>query len=128
MSDLRLEEVLTALDDLPPVLELKEVAQVTALSSATIRRRVQLGELSAMRTCSGRGGRLRFMKGDKTASVLTVDGSLRAKDLAQLRDMLTNGQLKPTIDRTFGLDDTAEAIRYVEQGHVKGKVVITAAP
>jgi len=72
-------------------------------------------------------GRFTFMFGNKTASVLTIDGSLRAKDLAQLRDMLTSGELKPVIDRTFGLDDTAEAIRYVEKGHVRGKVVITVA-
>ena len=72
-------------------------------------------------------GRLTFMLGDKTSRVLTIDGSLRAKDLAQLRDMLTSGELKPVIDRTFSLDDTAEAIRYVEKGHVRGKVVITAA-
>ena len=72
-------------------------------------------------------GRLKFMLGDKTSSVLTVDGSLRAKDLAQLRDMLTSGELKPVIDRTFGLDETAEAIRYVEKGHVRGKVVIKIA-
>ena len=72
-------------------------------------------------------GRLTFMLGNKTSSVLTIDGSLRAKDLAQLRDMLTSGELKPVIDRTFGLNDTAEAIRYVEKGHVRGKVVITVA-
>ena len=72
-------------------------------------------------------GRLTFMFGDKTSRVLTLDGSLRARDLAQLRDMLTSGELKPVIDRTFGLDDTAEAIRYVEKGHVRGKVVITVA-
>ena len=71
--------------------------------------------------------RITFMFSDKTSSVLTIDGSLRAKDLAQLRDMLISGELKPVIDRTFSLDDTAEAIRYVEEGHVRGKVVVTVA-
>ena len=70
-------------------------------------------------------GPFKFMFGDKTSGALTIDASLRAKDLAQLRDMLASGQLKPVIDRTFALDDTAEAIRYVEQHHVRGKVVIT---
>ncbi len=70
-------------------------------------------------------GPFKFMFGDKTLGALTIDASLRAKDLAQLRDMLASGQLKPVIDRTFALDDTAEAIRYVEQHHVRGKVVIT---
>ena len=72
-------------------------------------------------------GRLTFMVGDKNSSTLTLDASLRAKDLAQLRDMLISGELKPVIDRTFSLDETAEAIRYVEKGHVSGKVVITVA-
>jgi NADPH:quinone reductase-like Zn-dependent oxidoreductase len=33
--------------------------------------------------------------------------------------------VKPVIDRTYKLSDVPEAIRYLEQGHARGKVVIT---
>jgi NADPH:quinone reductase-like Zn-dependent oxidoreductase len=46
-------------------------------------------------------------------------------DLAILADMMQSGKLKAVIDRTYKLDQTADAIRYVEQGHARGKVVIT---
>ena len=46
-------------------------------------------------------------------------------DLAILADMMQSGKLKPVIDRTYKLEQVPDAIRYVEQGHAKGKVVIT---
>jgi NADPH:quinone reductase-like Zn-dependent oxidoreductase len=47
------------------------------------------------------------------------------KDLAVLRDLLATGKIMPVIDRTYPLSDTAAAIGYLEQGHARGKVVIT---
>src|SRR6266568_370876 len=47
------------------------------------------------------------------------------KDLTILADMMQSGKLKPVIDRTYKLDQVPEAIRYLEQGHARGKVVIT---
>ncbi len=35
------------------------------------------------------------------------------------------GKVKPVIDRRYPLSETAEAIRYLEEGHARGKVVIT---
>jgi NADPH:quinone reductase-like Zn-dependent oxidoreductase len=49
----------------------------------------------------------------------------RRDDLAVLSRMLEAGQVTPVIDRTYPLAETAEAIRYLEQGHAQGKVVIT---
>jgi NADPH:quinone reductase-like Zn-dependent oxidoreductase len=46
-------------------------------------------------------------------------------DLVVLRDLLQTGKVTPVIDRTYPLSDAAEAIRYLEQGHARGKVVIT---
>jgi NADPH:quinone reductase-like Zn-dependent oxidoreductase len=46
-------------------------------------------------------------------------------DLVFLGELLEAGNLKPVIDRTFSLDETREAIRYVEETHAQGKVVIT---
>ena len=47
------------------------------------------------------------------------------KDLTVLADMMEAGTLKPVIDRTYKLDQVPEAIRYLEEGHARGKVVIT---
>jgi NADPH:quinone reductase-like Zn-dependent oxidoreductase len=47
------------------------------------------------------------------------------KDLTVLADMMQSGKLKPVIDRTYKLSEVPEAIRYLEQGHARGKVVIT---
>ena len=46
-------------------------------------------------------------------------------DLTVLADMMQSGKLKPVIDRTYKLEQVPDAIRYVEQGHARGKVVIT---
>lgn len=48
-------------------------------------------------------------------------------DLQTLREMLEKRQLVPVIDRCYPLSDVAEAIRYLETGRAKGKVIITVA-
>jgi NADPH:quinone reductase-like Zn-dependent oxidoreductase len=45
-------------------------------------------------------------------------------DLTILADMMQSGKLKPVIDRTYKLDQVPDAIRYVEEGHARGKVII----
>jgi NADPH:quinone reductase-like Zn-dependent oxidoreductase len=47
------------------------------------------------------------------------------KDLTLLAEMVESGKLKPVIDRTYKLSEVTEAIRYLEEGHARGKVVIT---
>src|SRR5438067_2027649 len=49
---------------------------------------------------------------------------LNHDDLAFLADLMQSGKVTPVIDRTYTLSQTAEAIRYLEQGHARGKVVI----
>jgi NADPH:quinone reductase-like Zn-dependent oxidoreductase len=46
-------------------------------------------------------------------------------DLAFIADLMQRDALAPAIDRLYCLDDVPEAIRYVEQGHARGKVVIS---
>jgi NADPH:quinone reductase-like Zn-dependent oxidoreductase len=46
-------------------------------------------------------------------------------DLAVLRDLLVAGKVTPVIDRCYPLSEAAEAIRYLEAGHARGKVVVT---
>jgi NADPH:quinone reductase-like Zn-dependent oxidoreductase len=50
----------------------------------------------------------------------------RPEDLAALRELVEDGKVKPVIDRTYPLSEVAEAFRYFEQGHTRGKIVITA--
>jgi NADPH:quinone reductase-like Zn-dependent oxidoreductase len=48
------------------------------------------------------------------------------EDLKLLSDLMQTGKMTPVIDRTYKLSETAEAMRYFEEGHARGKVVITA--
>jgi NADPH:quinone reductase-like Zn-dependent oxidoreductase len=46
-------------------------------------------------------------------------------DLTYLAELIQSGKIKPVIDRTYKLSETKEAMAYLEQGHARGKVIIT---
>ena len=50
-----------------------------------------------------------------------------APDLALLCNLLAAGNITPVIDRRYTLSEVPEAIRYLEAGHARGKVVIAVA-
>jgi NADPH:quinone reductase-like Zn-dependent oxidoreductase len=53
--------------------------------------------------------------------------TIPATDLAILKELMEAGQVAPVIDRTYSLSAVADAIRYIETGHARGKVAITIA-
>ena len=46
-------------------------------------------------------------------------------DLTIMRELMAAGNVRPVIDRRYRLSEIPEAIRYLEEGHARGKVVIT---
>jgi NADPH:quinone reductase-like Zn-dependent oxidoreductase len=49
---------------------------------------------------------------------------LTKDDLNVLRDLMQSGKVSPVIDRTYKISETQDAVRYLEEGHARGKVVV----
>jgi len=49
----------------------------------------------------------------------------RKSDLFVLSELLETGKITPVIDRTVALDEVPAAIRYLEEEHARGKVVVS---
>ena len=47
------------------------------------------------------------------------------EDLTVLQELMAAGKVTPVIDKRYSLSEVPEAIRYLEEGHARGKVVIT---
>jgi NADPH:quinone reductase-like Zn-dependent oxidoreductase len=60
-----------------------------------------------------------------TQKFVTSMTKLSKEDLTILRDLMAAGKVTPVIDRCYSLNEVPEAIRYFEEGHARGKVVIT---
>jgi NADPH:quinone reductase-like Zn-dependent oxidoreductase len=50
---------------------------------------------------------------------------MNQSDLQYFAEMMQSGKLKPVIDRTYKLSEIQQAIAYVEEGHARGKVILT---
>jgi NADPH:quinone reductase-like Zn-dependent oxidoreductase len=61
--------------------------------------------------------------GSKTLGAVVANPT--RQDLLFVKELLEAGKVAPVIDRVYPFDETAEAIRYLEEGHARGKVVIT---
>ena len=46
-------------------------------------------------------------------------------DMLVLQELLESGKVKPVIDRRYELSEIADALRYLGEGHARGKIVIT---
>ncbi len=85
----------------------------TSVSSNQALRRI-LGNFSA--SGFGSSGEQKFV------SYVT---KLNKEDIALLSDLLATGKIRPVIERTYKLSEAPEALRLYDQGHARGKIVIT---
>ncbi|HEV3267977.1 MAG TPA: NAD(P)-dependent alcohol dehydrogenase [Acidimicrobiales bacterium] len=144
----------TSKTDLVSSLGADHVIDYSLQSFATVARRydviVDIGgvsRLSDLRRALTPRGRLVTVGGESTArwiwptagrqirsllispfvgqKLLSLLASENSKDLSSLRDLVEAGDLRPAIDRTFRLGETSAAIRYVQEGYGRGKVVIS---
>jgi NADPH:quinone reductase-like Zn-dependent oxidoreductase len=63
------------------------------------------------------------MTGSKKLGNLMVKAN--KEDLVFVKELLEVSKVVPVIDRRYPLSEVAEALRYYEEGHARGKVVIT---
>jgi len=63
------------------------------------------------------------MTGSKKMCALMAKAN--PKDLVFMKELLEAGKVKPVIDRRYPLSEAADALRYLEEGHARGKVIIT---
>jgi NADPH:quinone reductase-like Zn-dependent oxidoreductase len=55
----------------------------------------------------------------------TYVSSENHEDMIVLKELIEAGKVTPVIDRTYPLAEVPEAIRYLQEGHAQGKLVIT---
>ncbi|MEA2433295.1 MAG: hypothetical protein QOG54_752 [Actinomycetota bacterium] len=53
--------------------------------------------------------------------------SENAEDLVAIKELIEAGEVTPTVDRTFSLNETPKAISYLTEGHARGKVAVTVS-
>ena len=57
--------------------------------------------------------------------LVVMTASVKTADLMELKGLMEATHVTPVIDRRYTLSDTPAAIRYLEEGHARGKVVLT---
>ena len=87
-----------------------------------------IGSMGAMddslsRIAGGFAASLRSRVGDQKFERYTT--SFNKADLTVLRDLMEQGKVTPLVEKTYPVSETSEAVRYLQQGHVRGKLVIT---
>jgi NADPH:quinone reductase-like Zn-dependent oxidoreductase len=67
------------------------------------------------------------LKSNKAERRIGMMGTAEVKkpDLLLIKQLLETGKIVPVIDRTYPLHETAKAIAYLEQGHARGKVMVS---
>lgn len=85
---------------------------------------VMLGASTALLLQGAFLGPLISMMGSKKMAVMWWWKPFKQEDVAFLKGLIETGSVAPVIDRRFALSDVPAALRYLEAGHARGKVVI----
>jgi D-arabinose 1-dehydrogenase-like Zn-dependent alcohol dehydrogenase len=59
---------------------------------------------------------------------VAILAKMNQSDMIALNDLLSSGKVVPVIDHLCSLHEIPDAIRYLEKGHARGKVVMTLQP
>jgi NADPH:quinone reductase-like Zn-dependent oxidoreductase len=86
---------------------------------------VMLGASTALLLQGTFLGPLISMTGSQKTAVMWWWKPFKQEDVAFLKDLIEAGRVAPVIDKRYPLSEVREALRYLEQGHARGKVVIT---
>ena len=70
-------------------------------------------------------GPLISMSGSKKMGMMWWWKPFKQEDVAFLKELIESGRVAPVIDRRYTLGEVPEALRYLEEGHARGKIVIT---
>ena len=70
-------------------------------------------------------GPLVSLASDKWTGLMLWWKPFNLDDVATLKELIAAGKLKPVIDRSFPLSQVVEALRWVDDGHARGKVIVT---
>jgi NADPH:quinone reductase-like Zn-dependent oxidoreductase len=61
----------------------------------------------------------------RSQTAVTFLAEITTEDLVFLKDLFEAGKLRSVIDRRYGLTEVPDALRYLGEGHARGKIVIT---
>src|SRR5205823_4620212 len=100
------------------VLNPKGICVLAGMGGAGVKGSEAIGRILGGFTARG----LSSFTDQKFAMYVT---KLSKEDLTRLGDLIQVGKLKPVIERTYKLDDAPEAVRQLDAGHARGKLVIT---
>ena len=101
------------------VLTAKGICVLAGMGGAGVKEGQAIGRI-ASNLFTARG--LSSFTDQKFAQYMT---KMSKDDLIMLGDLVQTGKLKPVIERTYKLTDAPEALRYLNEGHARGKIVIT---
>jgi NADPH:quinone reductase-like Zn-dependent oxidoreductase len=70
-------------------------------------------------------GPLLSLRSDRWSGLMLWWKPFNPEDVATLKQLIAAGKVKPVIDRRFPLSEVVDALRWVDDGHAKGKVIVT---
>lgn len=70
--------------------------------------------------------RMKLASVGSSRTVVFFVAKIVREDLDVLAELLESGQVTPVVDKRYGLSETADAFRYLSEGHAQGKIVIVA--